>query len=86
MSCWHQQAALAIFEDAVQKLPTARMYDLYAAFLEEQLGAALDEASSDKAAMAARRRAGEAADALLKLSSRAAEAGASADPDALALF
>ncbi len=64
------------------------MHDLYAAFLHEQLDAALAEASADghqfaantsangKAAKAARRRAAEAAQALLKLAARAADAGA----------
>ena len=63
------------------------MYDLYAAFLNEQLDEALAEASPDahrlssvatsdgNAAKAARRRVAEAAHALLKVASRAADAG-----------
>ena len=75
----HHQAAVEVFEEALQKLPTARMYDLYAIFLDEQLTAVLNEASADKATKSVRRRAGEQANALLKLSTRAAEAGASAE-------
>ena len=83
-----QQKAAATFEEAVGKLPTPRMHDLYAAFLHEQLDAAFTEASVDghriapaassdnKAAKAARRRVAEAAQALLKLAARAADAGA----------
>ncbi len=88
VECVEHQAAVATFEEAVGQLPTPRMHDLYAAFLHEQLDAALAEASSDgrqttsaassdgKAAKAARRRVAEAAHALLKLAARAADAGA----------
>ena len=71
-----RQAAVAVFEEALEKMSTPHMYDLYAAFLTEQMDLAVAEASdSQKATKATRRRAGEAANALLKLASHAAAAG-----------
>lgn len=71
------QAATAVYEEAVQTLPTTRMYDLYAAFLRERVDEATELAVTAGGAKDARKRAAALTLALLRLYSRAADAGIS---------
>lgn len=69
-----------MYEEAVKKLSTAGMYDAYAAFLCERVEEAMDAANAPHAARGARKRAAALTLALLRLYSRAADAGARPGP------
>ena len=69
------QVAIVVYEEAVQKLPTALMYDLYAAFLRERVDEVTELASAAGASGDSRKRAAALTLALLRLYSRAADAG-----------
>ena len=65
-----------MYEEAIKKLPTTAMYDAYAAFLRERMEEAMRSATAPGAAHGARKRAAALTLALLRLYSRAADAGA----------